>query len=75
MRLCKIFNFVVLRVVDLSGDLGHITRLDDEDVEEGDCRYLSREILKEEYDHLDKGDIFALGEIFYVRLNCCKSTN
>lgn len=46
-----------------SADLGHVIKLDEtQDVEEGDCRYLPRELLEDKLEHLDRADIFSLGK-------------
>ena len=42
-----------------------MTSVSNPTVEDGDCRYLPKEILNDDYDHLSKADIFSLGVTMY----------
>ncbi|KAK7337421.1 hypothetical protein VNO77_17995 [Canavalia gladiata] len=59
-------NIYVKNGVFKLGDFGCATLLDNSlPIEEGDARYMPQEILNENYDHLDKVDIFSLGASIY----------
>lgn len=47
------------------GDLGHVTSVKEPSVEEGDCHYLPKELLADDFRNLFKVDIFALGLTLY----------
>ncbi|KAH6757330.1 WEE1-like kinase [Perilla frutescens var. hirtella] len=59
-------NIYVKEGVYKLGDFGCATLIDKSlPVEEGDARYMPQEILNENYDNLDKVDIFSLGASIY----------
>ncbi|KAG2406601.1 hypothetical protein LR48_Vigan11g077300 [Vigna angularis] len=59
-------NIYVKSGVYKLGDFGCATLLDSSlPIEEGDARYMPQEILNENYDYLDKVDIFSLGASIY----------
>ncbi len=47
------------------GDFGLVSKVSSHDVEEGDSRYMSMELLSGDHDDLTKSDIFSLGISLY----------
>lgn len=48
------------------GDLGHVIVVDEPyDVIDGDCRYMPKELLNEDYNYLQKADVFSFGMTLY----------
>eukprot|EP00249_Psilotum_nudum_P011014 c22915_g1_i2 orf=220-1518(-) len=60
------FLLEVMRQTFKLGDFGRATRLDGSiSIEEGDGRYMPLEIINDDYSHLPKADMFALGASIY----------
>ena len=57
------------------GDLGHVTDIYDPFVEEGDSRYLAREVLQQKYQYLPKADVFSLALTVFVAVSQMKRSN
>lgn len=47
------------------GDFGYVIAVSNFTVEDGDCRYLFKEIFNDDYDYFIKVDVFFLGVIMY----------
>lgn len=48
------------------GDFGLVSAMNDSDVEEGDCRYMSLDLLQGDHSDLTKADMFSLGATIYA---------
>uniref|UniRef100_A0A1X7UF81 Wee1-like protein kinase n=1 Tax=Amphimedon queenslandica TaxID=400682 RepID=A0A1X7UF81_AMPQE len=53
------------------GDMGHVTSVKSPQVEDGDCRFISREVLQEDYSSLLESDVFSLGLTVYCAGSLC----
>ncbi|THG07147.1 hypothetical protein TEA_019247 [Camellia sinensis var. sinensis] len=65
-RASRFVRRLRLRRLSTASDFGCATLIDKSlPIEEGDARYMPQEILNDNYDHLDKVDIFSLGAAIY----------
>lgn len=68
-------NILIRSGIFKLGDLGMVTKVEgpdnsQDDMQEGDVRFLAREVLRDNRDHLRAADMFSLGASVYSTMIC-----